>query len=163
MTTPQNYDKIPSLYEWMGGMEKFQQLTDTFYKKVLADPILEPVFRHMSPTHQRHVANFIAEVFGGPTVYTEEGGSHAGMVQRHFGRHLTEEQRRRWVQLLIDTADEIKLPDDPEFRSAFVAYIEWGTRIAVLTSNAEKPTIEPGTPMPEWGWGVPGKPYIELK
>jgi len=81
------------------------------------------------------------------------------MVQRHFGRHLTEQQRRQWVQLLIDTADEIHLPDDPEFRSAFVAYIEWGTRIAVLTSNAEKPSIEPGTPMPEWGCGVPGKPF----
>jgi len=114
----------------------------------------------MSPEHQRHVANFIAEVFGGPTSYTEEGGSHAGMVQKHLGRHLKEEHRRQWVKLLIDTADELHLPDDPEFRSAFVAYIEWGTRIAILTSNADKSPIEPGTPMPEWGWGVPGKPYI---
>jgi hemoglobin len=163
MAEPQNNNKIPSLFEWMGGMDKFQQLTDIFYKKVLTDPLLEPIFRHMSPDHQRHVANFIAEVFGGPKAYTGEGGSHAGMVQHHFGRHLTEQQRRQWVKLLIDAADEIKLPEDPEFRSAFIAYIEWGTRIAVINSNVEKPSIEPVTPMPEWGWGVPGKPYIEPK
>jgi len=160
MDTPQN-NKIPSLYEWAGGMEIFQQLTQVFYKKVLADPLLKPIFEHMSPEHQRHVANFIAEVFGGPKTYTGEGGSHAGMVKRHFDRHLTEEQRRQWMKLLIDSADELQLPGDPEFRSAFVGYVEWGSRIAVITSNAEKPTIEPGTPMPEWGWGVPGKPYIE--
>ena len=123
MAALQINDKIPSLYEWMGGMDKFQQLTDVFYKKVLSDPLLEPIFRHL-------------------------------------GRHLKEEHRRQWVKLLIDTADEIKLPDDPEFRSAFVAYVEWGTRIAVMTSNAEKPFIEdPDTPMPQWSWGVPGKPY----
>jgi len=63
----------------------------------------------------------------------------------------------------MDTADEIQLPDDPEFRSAFVAYIEWGTRIAVLNSNAENPTIEPSTPMPKWGWGEPGKPYTSAE
>lgn len=160
MDTLQNNDKIPSLYEWMGGMEKFQQLTEVFYKKVLADPLLEPVFRHMSSHHQQLVASFIAEVFGGPSTYTAEGGSHAHMVQRHLERHLTEHQRRQWMKLLVDAADEIGLPDDPEFRSAFVGYVEWGSRIAVITSNADKSPIEPGTPMPEWGWGVPGKPYL---
>ena len=159
MSIPQNNDKIPTLYEWMGGMEKFQELTDVFYEKVLADPILEPVFRHMAPTHQRHVANFIAEVFGGPAVYTEEGGSHASMVQRHFGRHLTEQQRRRWVQLLIDTADEIHLPDDPEFRSAFVGYIEWGTRIAVMNSGLNENPVGPDDHIPRFGWGSVEGPF----
>src|SRR5205814_2039630 len=148
-------------YEWAGGMPVFEKLTEKFYSKVLQDPLLEPVFKHMSPQHQLHVAHFIAEVFGGPSFYSTDEGSHFKMIQKHLGKHLSETHRKRWVQLLLETADEINLPDDPEFRSAFVAYIEWGTRIAVITSNAENSPIEPGTPMPEWGWGVPGKPYIE--
>jgi hemoglobin len=157
MSTEDN--AVPTLYEWAGGMPAFLKLTDVFYGKVLADPLLEPVFRHMSPEHQVRVAHFIAEVFGGPKQYTAEEGSHASMIKKHFFRHLTEQHRKRWVALLLESADEIRLADDPEFRSAFVAYIEWGTRIAVINSNSNAPEINPNEPMPVWGWGVPGKPY----
>jgi hemoglobin len=58
--------QIPSLYDWAGGMPVFENLTDLFYKKVLSDELLGPVFSHMSEEHQKHVAHFIAEVFGGP-------------------------------------------------------------------------------------------------
>ena len=150
---------IPTLYEWAGGMPVFERLTDVFYKKVLQDALLEPVFKHMSPQHQLHVAHFIAEVFGGPKTYSSGEGSHFQMIQKHFSKHLTEPMRQRWVQLLLVSADEINLPDDPEFRSAFVAYIEWGTRIAVLNSNIADIPVKPEEPMPAWGWGVPGKPY----
>jgi hemoglobin len=152
-------EKIPTLYEWVGGMPVFEKLTDVFYKKVLSDELLEPVFKHMSGQHQLHVAHFIAEVFGGPTRYSNEEGSHFSMIQKHLGKHLTEMHRKRWVQLLLESADEIQLPDDPEFRSAFVAYIEWGTRIAVINSATTDLALNPDEPMPKWGWGVPGKPY----
>jgi hemoglobin len=151
--------KIPSLYEWAGGMAAFEKLTEQFYKKVLCDELLEPVFKHMSPAHVQHVAHFIAEVFGGPPVYsTTDGGSHSKMVQKHFSRGLSEAQRRRWVDLLVQTADELSFPEDPEFRSAFVAYLEWGTRIAVINSHMDS-AIDEHLPMPKWGWGVPGGPY----
>jgi len=151
---------IPTLYEWAGGAEALNRLTDTFYGKVLNDPVLEPVFRHMSKDHPQHVAAFIGEVFGGPKTYSEGLGGHRGMVMHHVNRRLTEEQRRRWIELLVDAADEIRLPDDPEFRSAFIAYIEWGTRLAKINSN-EAPGFDPGkAPMPHWGWGVPGGPYL---
>lgn len=151
---------IPSLYEWAGGMKVFEDLIIRFYKKVADDDLIGPVFRHMSANHQLHVAHFIAEVFGGPRIYSGQEGSHHQMIQKHLGKHLTEEMRKRWVALLVETADEMSLPEDPEFRSAFVAYIEWGTRIAVLNSNTELPVSTPDLPMPEWGWGVPGKPYM---
>ena len=57
------------------------------------------------------------------------------MIGRHLGRALTETQRKRWLDLLLECADEVGLPSDPEFRSAFVAYLEWGTRLAVLNSQ----------------------------
>lgn len=152
--------KIPTLYEWAGGMPVFEKLTDTFYKKVLKDPLLEPVFKHMSPEHQQHVAHFIAEVFGGPKTYSQGEGSHYQMVHKHLGKHLTEQHRQRWVSLLLETADELDLPADPEFRSAFVGYLEWGTRIAVINSQEEKPEMDEEQPMPKWGWGETGGPYV---
>lgn len=151
---------IPSLYEWAGGKEALEKLTEVFYAKVLQDDLLEPVFRHMSPDHSRHVAHFIAQVFGGPPLYTEEDqGSHASMVQHHVGKSLTEAQRRRWIALLLDSADEVELAGDPEFRSALVGYLEWGSRIAVINSNAAENPVSPEEPMPKWGWGEPGGPY----
>ncbi|MBF9222073.1 group II truncated hemoglobin [Hymenobacter ruricola] len=151
---------VPTLYEWAGGMPAFENLTAAFYQKVLRDELLEPIFRHMAPSHSVHVAHFLAEVFGGPAQYSAHEGSHFQMIQKHFSRHLTEQHRRRWVHLLLETADELQLPDDPEFRSAFVAYLEWGTRIAVLNSNTTAETgVAPDAPMPRWGWGEPGGPY----
>ena len=150
---------VPSLFEWAGGMPAFERLFDQFYDKVLADDILEPVFKHMSPEHRLHVAHFVAEVLGGPKIYSESEGSHFKMIQRHLSRHLTQQHRKRWIELLLETADELNLPDDPEFRSAFMAYLEWGTRIAVINSNTDEVTESPDVPMPVWGWGVPGGPY----
>ncbi len=147
---------IPTMYEWAGGMPAFVTLFDKFYDKVLVDPILEPVFKHMSPEHRLHVAHFVAEVLGGPKTYSESEGSHFKMIQKHLSRHLTQEHRKRWVELLLQTADELDLPADPEFRSAFVAYLEWGTRIAIINSNVDEINESPNVPMPVWGWGVPG-------
>lgn len=152
--------KVPTLYDWLGGISKLDELTTRFYEKVLADPLLHEIFAHMEADHPHRVALFLAEVLGGPKTYSEQLGSHAVMLRKHFGKHLTEEQRQRWLHLLLVTADEIQLPDDPEFRSAFIAYLEWGTRLAVVNSRLPKDAqVDESTPMPQWGWGVPGGPY----
>src|ERR1700710_2201731 len=154
-----NKASVPSLFEWAGGMPVFETLFDKFYDKVLADPILEPVFKHMSAQHRLHVAHFVAEVLGGPKVYSESEGSHFEMIKKHIQKHLNEQHRKRWIELLLRTADELSLPDDPEFRSAFLAYLEWGTRIAIINSNSGNINEMPDMPMPKWGWGVPGGPF----
>jgi hemoglobin len=61
---------------------------------------------------------------------------------------------------MLETADEVGLPDDPEFRAAFVGYLEWGTRLAVLNSAEGVPEPEGEPPMPVWGWGPPGGPWL---
>jgi len=52
MTQQNDSNNIPTLYEWAGGISAFEKLMDVFYKKVLNDPLLEPIFKHMSPLHQ---------------------------------------------------------------------------------------------------------------
>lgn len=74
------------------------------------------------------------------------------MVAKHMGRGITEPQRRRWVNLIQDAADEAGLPTDAEFRSAFLAYVEWGTRLAVYFSGPD--AVPPAEqPVPRWNWG----------
>lgn len=151
---------VPTLYQWAGDMHTFELLFTKFYEKVLDDDLLADTFRNMSEEHVQHVAHFVAEVFGGEQLYTtQDGGSHAHMVGKHIGKMLTEEKRQRWMQLLLQTADEPGLKDDPEFRSAFVGYIEWGTRLAVINSNLTENPMDTGEPMPKWGWGETGGPY----
>jgi hemoglobin len=148
----------PTLYEWAGGLPALERLTTLFYARVADDALLAPVFARMSPEHPRHVALFLAEVLRGPAQYTAERGGHATMLAHHLGKRLTPAQRTRWVALLLECADEIALPDDPEFRSAFVAYLEWGSRLAVINSqDGVAPVLD--QPMPSWGWGEVGGPY----
>jgi hemoglobin len=149
---------IPTLYEWIGGNEPLLRLTTRFYEHVRKDAILAPVFAHMGDDHPAHVAAFLAEVLGGPIAYSERHGGHPHMIRQHLDRHLQHEQRRRWVSLLLETADELGMPDDPEFRSALVGYLEWGSRLAVINSQPGA-SVDHDAPMPKWGWGEVKGPY----
>lgn len=145
---------VPSIWEWAGGDEALNRLTEIFYHRhVLSDELIGPLFAHMDHDHPKYVAMWLSEVFGGPARYTAERGGYQHMIARHLGKAITEPQRRRWVALLMDAADEAGLPDDPEFRAAFTGYIEWGTRIARANSQ---PGANPPrqAPVPHWGWGV---------
>jgi hemoglobin len=145
-------DPVPTLYDWCGGSDALHRLTEVFYDRVLVDPVLEPVFRHMGRDHRHHVAQWLGEVFGGPADYTEHLGGYPAMLRHHLGLAITEEQRSRWAALIAASADEAGLPADPEFRSAFVAYVEWGTRIA-MANSVPGATPPPVLPTPRWGWG----------
>jgi hemoglobin len=151
-------DGIPSLFVWAGGLAAFERLAEIFYQRVPDDPLLAPLFAHMDARHPHFVALFLAEVFGGPAHYSQQRSGHRAMLAKHVGRHLNEAQRARWMALLLECADAAGLPDDPEFRSAFVGYVEWGTRLAVVNSQLEQLPDEQA-PMPAWGWGETGGPY----
>ena len=135
MTAENN--RVPSLHEWLGEAEVLKALMVKFYERVAADELLSPLFGEMPADHPQHVADFVGEVMGGSQACTVSRGGHATMLAHHFGRHISEAQRRRWVSLLLDCADEIGLPGDPEFRSALVAYLEVG----VATRSHEFETV----------------------
>lgn len=152
---------IPTLYEWVGGQQTLENLFDAFYKKVMKDELLSPVFKNMSPAHAQHVAHFVGEVFQGPATYTgADRGSHSQMVAKHVGKMLDDQKRKRWLALLLETADETGVASDPEFRSALVGYLEWGSRLAVINSTAVENPVKENEPMPKWGWGETGGPYL---
>jgi hemoglobin len=149
----------PTLSSWAGGTEAFNRLFERFYQRVAQNAVLAPVFAGMDPLHARHVASFVSEVLGGDKAYSALGQSHAGMIMRHMDRKLTHAQRKAWVALLLETADEVGMPDDPEFRASFVGYLEWGSRLAVINSQVGAEAPKADLPMPDWNWSSPGGPY----
>ena len=98
-----------------------------------------------------------SEVFGGPSRYTEELGGYERMLGKHRGLGITSEQRFRFASLMSLAADDAELPSDPEFRAAFVGYVEWGTRLALHNSSDADDIVAQAT-VPRWGWGV-APPY----
>ena len=152
-------ERVPSLFEWAGGLPALTRLTRRFYEAhVPADALIGPLFARSGSDHPERVAAWLAEVFGGPNIYSSTYGGFTGMMTSHLGRHFSEPQRARFVELLCKSADDVGLPADPEFRAAFVAYLEWGSRIATETS---RPGARPprNMQMPVWGWlrdAVPG-------
>ena len=126
----------PTLFEWAGGLPALTRMTRLLYDKhVPADDLLAPVFAAMPPGLPQREAAVFAEAFGGPA-------AGAGATGRP---NLTEEQRARWVTLVLRAADETMLPADPQFRGALTSYLEWTSRVAA-------------TPPPTWGWGPAGPP-----
>ena len=74
------------------------------------------------------------------------------MLAHHRGLGITPEQRFRFASLMSLAADDAGLPDDPESRSAFVGYVEWGTRLALANSQPDAEVFEHAR-VPKWGWG----------
>ena len=151
-------DREPTLFEWCGGLPALTRMTRLFYEKhVPEDPLLAPLFANMAPDHPERVARWLGEVFGGPKLYSQNHGGYKRMISQHLSKSLTEKQRARWVALLSRSAEEARLPGDPEFQAAFRSYIEWGSRIALENSQpGAKPP--PQMPMPRWWWACDATP-----
>ncbi|GGW49557.1 group II truncated hemoglobin [Streptomyces xantholiticus] len=145
-------EKPSTLYEAVGGADALRRLSNTFYEAVLADPVLAPVFADFTPTHIEHVAVWLAEVFDGPTRFTDELGGHHALLRAHLGLQITEEQRLRWMELMTDSVAK-ELPGDELLQRRVVEYFDWGTKIA-RTVSADPPGTDVGEPgpTPRWGW-----------
>lgn len=143
----------PTLFDWAGGKEAIERLIDAFYDRVEQDELLSGFFPGgVSREHRDHVIAWWSEVFGGPDRYSRELGGYERMVAKHRGLGITAEQRLRFATLMSQAADDARLPADPEFRSALVAYLERGTRLAMHNSQAGAEVAETA-PVPHWGWG----------
>jgi hemoglobin len=148
----------PTLFEWAGGAPAFRRLIDAFYDRTEKDELIIPLFPGgVSEEHRAHVTLWWIEVFGGPAGYTDRLGGYERMLAHHRDLAITPEQRFRFASLMSLAADDAGLPDDPEFRAAFVGYVEWGTRLALYNSQPGAEVVGQA-PVPHWGWGV-APPY----
>ncbi len=143
---------MPSLYEFSGGEEALHRLEATFYRSVLEDPLLQRLFGAGQPQHVDHLTAFTAESFGGPDRFSRElGFDHLISVHRHL--RISEEQRRRFVQLYMAALDASDLPDDEDFREAVRSHVEFGSKVAMQNSHADgDDQLHPLREVPRWTW-----------
>ena len=127
---------MPSLFEFAGGEAGLHRLEETFYRSVLADPLLQPLFGEGRPEHVEHLTMFTAESFGGPDHFTRELGFRH-LIEVHRGLHIEEAQRRRFVELYMAALDTAGMPSDRPFREAVREHVDFGSRVALQNSNAE--------------------------
>ena len=143
---------MKSLYEHAGGDTALHRLEELFYDKVLADPLLRLQFTERRPHHVEHLTWFTAESFGGPDRFTRELG-FAHLIEVHRGLAITEEQRRRFVELYMAALDATELPADAAFRNAVREHVEFGSMVAMQNSNAASDDeLHPLREVPRWTW-----------
>jgi hemoglobin len=144
---------MESLYEHAGGREALRHFIDVFYRSVLADPVLQPLFGTGRPEHVDHLTAFDAESFGGPDDFTRRMGGFGHLIDVHRGLKIAEEQRQRFVELYLAAADAAGLPDDGPFREALRSHVEFGSQVAMQNSHAQTDDqLHPLREVPMWQW-----------
>jgi hemoglobin len=145
----------PSIFEFAGGTPAFLALAAAHHERCLQDPELNHPFSHgVNPEHIERLAAYWAEVFGGPTDYSDSHGGHSAMLAIHAGQGSGDDYGPRFVACFMQAADDVGLPDDPDFRGALRSYMERATDEVV--SYAPHGSKVPGSlPVPRWTWDGP--------
>jgi hemoglobin len=88
---------------------------------------------------------------GGPPRYSAECGDQSAMLYMHSDTGAMTDLGRRFVDCFVAAADDVDLPDDPEFRAALRAYMEWAVA-DVMAYAPHGSSVPPGLAMPHWSW-----------
>ena len=101
------------------------------------------------------LAAYFAEQLGGPAAYTKDIADYSSVVRNHTGNGPHEQMDGRAVAAFVRAMDDARIPNDPELRSALVAWFTWWT--AMLNHRWASPEEVPDDlPLPQWGWdGTP--------
>jgi hemoglobin len=145
----------PSMYEFAGGDPAFLALAAAHHKRCLEDPVLNHPFSHpdQHPQHVERLAWYWAEAFGGPTRYSDSCGGQPAMLSIHaLGGEVEDKEDfgARFVACFVHAADDVSLPDDPEFRAGLRAYMEWA--VADVFSYSPDTATLVDRPVPLWSW-----------
>lgn len=145
----------PSIFEFAGGESAFLALATAHHQRCLDDPELNHPFSHTGkPDHIERLAGYWAEVFGGPPRYSGSWGGQPAMLGIHAGQGAGHDFGPRFVACFVQAADDAGLPDDPDFRAALRAYMEWAVQ-DVLSYSPPGSRVPADLRVPRWGWDGP--------
>jgi hemoglobin len=140
------------MYEFAGGEPAFLALATEFHRRCLEDPVLSHPFSHPgNPEHIERLADYWAEVFGGPPRYSESFGGHPAMLRMHAGQGAEQDLGSRFVACFVQAAYDAGLPNDPAFRRSLGAYMRWAVD-DVLSYSPPESEVAADLPMPHWDW-----------
>lgn|ERR1700730_2051871 len=140
------------MFDFAGGEQAFLALAAATHQRCLQDPELNHPFSQTgNPQHVERLAEYWAEVFGGPARYSESYGGHSGMLGIHAGQGAGDDYGPRFVACFMRAADDVGLPDDPDFRAGLRSYMEWATH-EVLSYSASGSKVPADLRVPRWSW-----------
>ena len=142
----------PSIFDCAGGEPAFLALATAHHQRCLDDPVLNHPFSHPgNPEHIQRLADYWAEVFGGPTRYSGSLGVTRRCSASTPAREPTRIWGTRFVACFVQAADDAGLPDDADLRAALRAYMGWAVA-EVLSISPPGEQAPDGLPVPRWGW-----------
>ena len=148
----------PSIFEFAGGSGAFLALAAAHHRRCLDDPELNhPFSQGTNPDHIQRLADYWAEVFGGPPRYSESYGGQPAMLAIHAGKGAGQDLGQRFVTCFVMAADDAKLPDDRALRASLRAYMEWAVD-QVLAYSPAGSEVPAGEAVPHWSWDGLEKP-----
>ena len=92
----------------LNSRRRVEMFVDVFYLKVLADPVLAPIFIDVAAIeldqHLLHIKDYWCKLLLGETAYQR----HTMKIHRqlHGKRPLLEEDFQRWLKLFVTSVDE---------------------------------------------------------
>ena len=94
------------------GEEGFARLIAAFYRQVPEDDLLGAMYpRHDLAGAEQRLRDFLIGRFGGPQRYVEQRG-HPRLRMRHMPFAVNAAARERWLQLMTNALNEVRLPPD---------------------------------------------------
>ena len=109
------------------GEERFRQLVFDHYGSIKTSDIafLFPVFDDDDFAEaQKHAADFLIEISGGPDYFTQSRGEHQ-MVGRHAPFRIDEHSRKVWLELYIPLLEALESEGiNPEYIKSFWNYLD---------------------------------------
>jgi len=100
-----------SIYDNLGGAETLRRLVEAFYPRVVADPLIGPLFpADINPVMEKQYM-FLTQFFGGASLYSDTHG-HPMMRARHMAFPVTPERAEAWLACMSAALEEIGV-DEP--------------------------------------------------
>jgi hemoglobin len=141
-----------SVFDFAGGRDAFLALATAHHQRCLEDPVLNHPFSHPGhPDHVERLADYWAEVFGGPARYSKSHGGQSWMLGIHAGTSAEADLGERFVTCFVHAADDAGLPDDRGFRAVLREYMEWAVS-QVLSYSPRGAHVPDDLSVPSWSW-----------
>ena len=128
MSETEETEKVRKVWDALGGTdggapEAFASLVDAFYRRVVDDPVLRPMYPEDLTESRENLALFLIQYFGGPALYAMKRG-HPRLRMRHHPFAIGSAARDAWLEHMRAAVHEVpKLapvaePLDAYFRDA---------------------------------------------
>lgn len=130
-----------SLFDRVGGMEFFDELTRRFYEGIATDAVLLPLYpepEDLEPARVR-LAYFLAQYWGGPDTYSQHRG-HPRLRMRHAPYRIGERERDHWLTHMVAAVEASDAGDDE--RQELLAYFV--TAAEHLRNDDSMRLVDPG-------------------